>query len=192
MEELQKLVEEKGQSSGLGEFERAHADAKVEASKKEVNVDALFQRLVLLEGVARKIDHKDKAKYTMMLSRFHVHKEKPSFVAALVLKVLCTKEEEIILEKEQKLLKSFSSDVKLGNHPDTTVRQPAPTLPNPVWPMGMWQYPSPFMPPSYGGPMPRFEHGQSYRPRARGTGSIVCYRCKKQGHIVRDCPEAEK
>ena len=97
----------------------------------------------------------------------------------------------MILEKEQKLLKSLrpALERKLRNHPGL---KQSSTLPSPFLHMGMWQYPSPFMPPPYGGPVPRFEHGHGYRPRARGTASMVCYRCRKPGHIVRDCPEAEK
>jgi hypothetical protein len=41
-----------------------------------------------------------KDKITLILNRFHSHKSNPAFAAALVLKLVCNKEEEQILDKE--------------------------------------------------------------------------------------------
>ena len=70
-------------------------------------MDWLHEKLVTLEILSRKTNQADKEKMSMILMRFHAHKSKPSFVAALILKLVASKEEEVILEKEQKLLKYF-------------------------------------------------------------------------------------
>ena len=57
--------------------------------------------------MARKTNNNCKERTAMIVARFNAHKSKPSFVAALVLKLLCSKEEEAMLEKEQTLLKCF-------------------------------------------------------------------------------------
>ena len=64
-----------------------------------------------METVARKTDNDNKDKISLIMSRFHLHKAKPSFVAALVLKLVCTKGEQTILEKEQKLMNRFGLDL---------------------------------------------------------------------------------
>ena len=63
-----------------------------------------------LKNVARKGDHKDKDKFTIVLSRFVGHKGKPSFAASLMLTLLSTKEEATIYEKEQKMIKRLSDE----------------------------------------------------------------------------------
>ncbi|CAC5373922.1 unnamed protein product [Mytilus coruscus] len=48
---------------------------------------------------------------------FHIHKNRPNFAAALLLKLVCNKEEEAVLDKEQKLLKIFGkNDVQSDNY----------------------------------------------------------------------------
>ncbi|CAC5395697.1 unnamed protein product [Mytilus coruscus] len=47
---------------------------------------------------------------------FHIHKNTPNFAAALLLKLVCNKEEEAVLDKEQKLFKIFcKNDVQSDN-----------------------------------------------------------------------------
>ena len=70
-------------------------------------MDALYEKLLLLDNMARKTNNNCKERTAMIVTRFNAHKSKPSFVAALVLNLLCSKEEEAVLEKEQKLLKCF-------------------------------------------------------------------------------------
>jgi hypothetical protein len=65
-----------------------------------VAIDILHEKLIVLENVARKRNHELKDKITLILSRFHIHKNRPAFVAALVLKPVCSKEEEAVLDKE--------------------------------------------------------------------------------------------
>ena len=88
----------------MSEVERARRDVKEEATKgAKADMEVLHGKLLHLENVARKGDHKDKDKFTIMLSRFVVHKGKPSFAASFMLTLLSTKEEATIYEKEQKI-----------------------------------------------------------------------------------------
>ena len=106
--DLEKKLAQKTDQDELNEFERAKREVKEEASKGEkVNIDLLHEKLIVLERLSRKNDKDCQEKISLILSRFHTHKITPSFAAALVLKLICSKEEEIILDKEQKLLKSF-------------------------------------------------------------------------------------
>ena len=59
----------------------------------------------------------------MILSRFHAHKATPSFVAHLVLKLVSNKDEESILEKEQKLMKHFGLDLKTKKGTNQTIKE---------------------------------------------------------------------
>ena len=111
--EVRKLREaaEGEENCGRRVNERARQDVKEEAQKKEVNVDLLHEKLVTLENVAKKVNHQNKEKLNMVLNSFHANKpEKSSFVAHLVLKLISSKDEETMLEKEQKLRKHFGLD----------------------------------------------------------------------------------
>ena len=66
-------------------------EVKEEAIKREVNVDLLHEKLGTLENLSRKTNQADKEKMSMILRRFHAHKSKPSFVAALKLKLVASK-----------------------------------------------------------------------------------------------------
>jgi hypothetical protein len=101
--DLEKKLAQKTDQDELNEFERAKREVKGE----KVNIDLLHEKLIVLERLSRKNDKDCQEKISLILSRFHTHKSTPSFAAALVLKLICSKEEEIILDKEQKLLKSF-------------------------------------------------------------------------------------
>lgn len=138
-----------------------------------------------LEGVARKTNHEHKDKLSMILRRFHVHKRQhPSFVASLVLKLISSKEEESILDKEQKMLKNFG----LGFPGRDVVNQ----LP---WGQGVMPYFQPQgFPSPYGFPSPNaLPHSmfvpptrQKFRPNS--PAKQVCFKCQKAGHYVRNCP----
>ena len=75
-------------------------------------MEVLHGKLLQLENVARKADHKDKDKFTLVLSRFVAHRGKPSFAASLMLTLLRTKEEAAIYEKEQKMIKWFGDETQ--------------------------------------------------------------------------------
>ena len=62
-------------------------------------MDILHEKLVSLENVAWKTSHPNKEKLSMTMGRFHAYKSRPSFVAALVLKLVSTMDEESILDK---------------------------------------------------------------------------------------------
>ena len=104
LESLEKQLKEKKTADNESEYERARRDVKEEAQKKEVNVDLLHEKLMILENVAKKVNHQNKEKLNMVLNRFHANKaEKSSFVAHLVLKLISSKDEETMLENGQKL-----------------------------------------------------------------------------------------
>ncbi|CAC5395698.1 unnamed protein product [Mytilus coruscus] len=115
--DLEKKLEKKQADHELSVFERAKRDVKDEAAKGKVDIDVLHERLILLDNLARKQNHDLKDKINLILSRFHIHKNRPNFAAALVLKLVCNKEEEAVLDKEQKLLKTFGlNDVHSDNY----------------------------------------------------------------------------
>ena len=98
----------------MSEVERVRRDVKEEATKAaKAELEVLHGKLLHSENVARKGDHKDKDKFTIVLSRFVAHKGKPSFAASLMLTLLSTKEEATIYEKEQKMIKRFGDETPL-------------------------------------------------------------------------------
>lgn len=103
--DLRKQLEDYQTETLQEHSEHARQEAKLEASKTEVNIELLFQKIVLLKEAARKLGHTDVEKYSMFINRFRVHKLKPSFVGSLVLANLCSKMEESILNNERKLMK---------------------------------------------------------------------------------------
>ena len=93
----------------LAEFERVRREAKEEAAKKQLaNMDILSQKLLLLESMAVKLNHGSKTETTKILSLFHANTSNPGFAVQLILKLLSGKEEESILDKEQKMLKQYT------------------------------------------------------------------------------------
>lgn len=171
VETLSKQLDEKKKADELTEFERMRREAKDEAAKGvAVNVDILHQKLILLESLAAKVEISKKSEISMILARFQANKPTPRFAAALVLKLLSSKEEEAILDKEQKLMKQFGMSMAPGPQ--------RPQLHDPVWGAPAMptfaQWPRPPV-----GPPPRF-------PQARYPAT--CFRCKKVGHMIRDCP----
>ena len=123
-----------------------------------------------------------KDKISLVLSRFHLHKSNPAFAAALVLKLVCSKEEEIVLDKEQKLMKSFGLDKVESttvNNMNTYAHMQPNFLGNPFVHNHPYVMPPRFpFPPRR--PRPRMPHAQSSGP--------LCFRCQKPGHLMRDCP----
>ena len=90
---------------------------KDDATKGDmVDIDLLHEQLIVLESISRKINKKGHGKMSLIISGFHTHKRKPAFAAALVLKLLFSKEEEVVLDKEQKLMNSFNSSVTPLQH----------------------------------------------------------------------------
>ena len=175
VQELERKLDQKKAADAESEFEAAKRSVKEEASKPQVNIDILHEKLILLDNTARKQNHEFKDKASLILNRFHVYKSQPKFAAALTLKLICTKEEETVLDKEQKLLKSFPlhDNVQAAN---------------------FFQQGSGFM----GGPHP-FQNNHPYvlpnrypvpprRMRPRVSSTIVCFKCNRPGHVVRDCP----
>ena len=107
IQELEEKLDKKKEDDEISEFERTKRAVKEEASKTKVDIDILHEKLIAFENLARKRNHELKDKITLILSRFHIHKNRPAFAAALMLKLVCSKEEEAVLDKEQKLMKSF-------------------------------------------------------------------------------------
>ena len=197
LEKLEKQIEERKAKDELSEFDRAKQDVKDEAVKAEqVNVELLHEKLTRLETVARKTNNDNKDKISLILSRFHLHKAKPSFAAALVLKLVCTKEEETILEKEQKLMKRFGLDL------NATYQVAAES--NNMYP---WQFNQSANQWGWGAGFPSPQGAQANFPLFRGAPRFVrpsggrmrmpvraqtrpqlCYKCFKPGHFVKDCP----
>ena len=104
---MEEKLDKKKEDDEISEFERTKRAVKEEASKIKVDIDILHEKLIVFENLARKRYHELKDKITLILSRFHIHNNRPAFAAALVLKLVCSKEEEAVLDKEQKLMKSF-------------------------------------------------------------------------------------
>ena len=173
---------------------------KEEAAKKEVNVDLIHEKLVTLETIARKSSHGDQDKISMILRRFHAHKSNPSFMAALVLKLVSSKDEEAILEKEQRLLKHFK-DRKGDPSKDVTGSAFHNASPFPAFNWGFGGYGMmPQLQPSLPAPGPQstplftpfMRPVSSVTSRSTRLGGsnrdIICYRCRKPGHMIRNCP----
>lgn len=162
----------------MAELERIRREAKEEAAKGEwTNIDVLNQKLVLLESMAAKLNHGSKKEMTMILARFHAHKSNPGFAAQLTLKLLSTKEEEGILDKEQKMIKQYAytyPGMQLrpsGYHPyDTSMLQMYPPQQ-----AGFSPWSRPFA------PFQRMRH-----PQPRMTN--LCFKCKRPGHQIKNCP----
>ena len=191
---LEKELQEKRAVDEASEYERAKREVREEAQKPEVNVDILHEKLVSLENVARRTGHPNKEKLAMTLGRFHAHKSRPSFVAALVLKLVSTKDEESILDKEQKLMKSFGIDLKGGQSLKQANAAELSNFSN-FRPFG-WGYGNHFTfdgPPSMGGvgnpAVPPYVSPQRSAPRGRyNTSFRQCFRCNRSDHLVRNCP----
>ncbi|CAC5370045.1 unnamed protein product [Mytilus coruscus] len=178
--DLEKRLEKKQADDELSEFERAKRDVKDEAAKGKVDIDVLHERLILLDNLARKQNHDLKDKINLILSRFHIHKNRPNFAAALVLKLVCNKEEEAVLDKEQKLLKTFGlNDVHSDNY---NMQSHNFNLHGPGFMGGSFGQTQGH---TYGMP-PRFS-GSPRRGRPRGNNHNLCFKCNKPGHFVRDC-----
>ncbi|CAC5415528.1 unnamed protein product [Mytilus coruscus] len=108
IDKLEKKLEEKKTADDESDLARAKRDMKEEASKgPKVDIDVLHERLVILESLAIKQNSDIKDKINLILNRVNSHKSNPSFAAALVLKLVCNREEESILDKEQKLMNNF-------------------------------------------------------------------------------------
>lgn len=171
---LSKQLEEKKKEDELSDLKRIKREARDEAAKGVLaNLDVLHQKLVLLESTASKINHKSKSEIAMVLACFQANKTVPAFAAKLVLKLLSTKEEEAILDKEQNLFKQFAmAPMPRAWHPDMYSSGAAfgPHIMQP--PFSPWNRPQ-------GLARPRMT-------QARGNG--LCFRCKRPGHQIRDCP----
>lgn len=74
LEGLEKQMKQKKEQDDTSDYEKAKREVKEEASKTEVNVDLIHEKLMHLAGVARKTNHEHKDKLSMILRRFHVHK----------------------------------------------------------------------------------------------------------------------
>ena len=158
LESLEKQLKKKTADDET-EYEHARRDVKEEAQKKQLNVDLLHEKLVMLENVAKKVNHRNKKKLNMILNRFHANKaEKSSFVAHLVLKLISSKDEETMLENEQKLRKHFGLDSRetmSGFVSSTNLAQAhprVPMIPPGNWnfgPMAPFHYPTLMAPPPY-------------------------------------------
>ena len=137
---------------------------KDEASKGQVVIDSLHEKLIILDNIARKQNHDLKDKINLILSRFHIHKNKPKVAADLVLKLVCTKEEEAVLDKEHKLLKAYG--INENQYDNDNVYGGS-------FSQGFNQVGGPYRP--YVMP-PRFPMGRRPRPRMSST-TFLCFKC---------------
>ena len=200
IEGLEKQLKEKKESEEKSEFKKAKRQVKEKAAKKEVNVDLIQEKLVTLETIARKSSFGDQDKISMILRRFHADKSNPSFVAALVVKLVSSKDEEAILEKEQTLLKHFK-DQKVTPSKDTAGSVFHNASPFPAFNWGFGGYGMmPQLQPSLPAPVP--QSTPPFTPFMRPTSSvtmksnrqdgsnrdIICYRCIQPCHMIRNCP----
>ena len=207
--DLRKQLEDRQTESFHEHLDRVRQEAKLEASKTDVNVDLLFQKLILLEEAARKLGHKDTEKYSMLINRFHIHKSKPSFVGSLVLANLCSKMEESILSNERKLMKNWEGDsVRSGatGVRDTKIANAnMPGVASQAAPGGFMGsyggmgFANPFMgymgvpnSPCLGGMGYLSPPGTSMHPSRHTRPPVRCHNCFKLGHIQRFCPEPKK
>ena len=62
IQSLEKQLKDKKGSDDKSEYERAKKDVKEEATKREVNVDLIHEKLVTLETIARKSSNADQEK----------------------------------------------------------------------------------------------------------------------------------
>lgn len=187
---LEKKIEESNKKEETTEFERAKQDVKDEAVKgDQVNVEILHEKLTRLEAIARKINHSSKEKISLLLSRYHIHKTRPSFAAVLVLKSVCSKEEEAMLDKEQKLMKTMNIDLGVTSFSGHTNWSPYMGQMNNPWTWGQGFHFQNTFPAGRGGPR--------FGPRPAGTRtrmarppskSQTCFKCLRIGHYVKDCP----
>ena len=195
---LEKELREKRETDQQSEYDKAKKEVKEEATKTEVNVDLLHEKLVTLENLSRKTNQADKEKMSMILRRFHAYKSKPSFVAALILKLVASKEEEVILDKEQKLLKYFNDQSDKPSGKDKPSAQAHEGMVPINWKLGAHGLMPQFlnsmplqMPPKPPlTPLMRSASSMPMKGNRQGAGNkdIICYKCRKPGHIIRNCP----
>ncbi|WAR10438.1 hypothetical protein MAR_035514 [Mya arenaria] len=100
---------------------RLKREAK-EAVSTGVTTDKKFSKLILLVNMARKVNDPQKEQISMLISRFQAHKDQSAFGAALVLKLLSSKDEEFVLDKEQKMLKTFGLIQNRASYPSGQFR----------------------------------------------------------------------
>ena len=181
MSELERKMEEKKRLDDTTDFDRAKRELKEEAGKSEVNVDLLHEKLIHLESVARRTNHEMKDKLELILKRFNVHKrQNPTFVGDMVLNQISTKEEESVLNKEQKIYKRFSMGYPGGSGNGLSnwgngahqMQAPGPFLTPgqlPTW--GMQQAPMPIPQPHVPIPQPQMLDTLKDVPRATKAGA---------------------
>ena len=128
-----------------------------------MDIDIIHEKLFVLENLARKRNHEHKDKITLLLNRFHIHKNRPAFAAALVLKLVCSKEEEAVLDKEQKLMKSFGFIDNRDNLYNVQSMLPSSHVP----PGLMGQFNHPYVPPR------RFPEHRRPRPCTPATPKLL-------------------
>ena len=109
LDTLTKKVEDKKRIDDASDVDKAKRVVKEEAGRAEVNVDILHEKLLHLESVARRTGHESVVKLNLILKRFHVHKKQnPAFVGNMVLAQISSKDEEAVLNKEQKCYKQYN------------------------------------------------------------------------------------
>ncbi|CAC5374670.1 unnamed protein product [Mytilus coruscus] len=142
--------------------------------KKDEDDVSNCSRLMFLERVRIYVKAVDLKYEKKEGKKFHIHKNRPNFAAALLLKLVCNKEEEAVLDKEQKLLKIFG---KNGVQSDNYNMQSHNLYLHAAGSFEQAQGQTDGMPPRFlGSPRRR-------RPRDSIHNVII-----KPGHFVCDCP----
>ena len=147
---LTKKVEDKKHIDDASDVDKAKREVKEEARWAEVNVDILHKKLLHLESVSRQTGHESVDKLNLILKRFHVHKKQnPAFVGNMVLAQISSKDDEAVLNKEQKFYKQYNMVYPWGSsnkapswgYGNIQNQMPGPFGPSSVGHLPLWPAP---------------------------------------------------
>lgn len=186
IDQLEEKLQRKNENDEKLEYERLKRETK-QAALGEVKMDELYAKLILLDNMARKVNDPHKEQISMLISRFQAHRTDSRFASALVVKLLSSKEEEIVLDKEQKMLKLFGNKREDSMQSVTGGLVQGGHCNSQVWPNYQFpQSPLAFQPRGV------FGYQRPFRFRSRAPMKLSCFRCHAPGHMVKDCPQSQE